>query len=398
MIKAGTSFCYNCGSTFRDAYYKTGARPIGAILRHPKFPVGKINWELEPFAPDAKDLDPAESLTLLDVSGGDDGMPDSIRVRFSDDSIHEMKRCCPFCRDNAGKYINTQLPVDSGRYDTYVIAMVGERTVGKTTWLQSVAIEKNLAMVNSVAAYDYKLDFIYKNPAFSAPPGATPVGAAGKTNYLRIIEKSTGKIVANVILLDAAGELYNQINDDSCILRKFLFGMGEYPGVDAIMYFESAMAHMDKIRSKKDLDLMQSAFAVYEAMESANALTGKPVAFVCTHTDEMLEKKSRIPKTKDHYGKEMVSLYCESTFADGMNYEPAVLLDRRVQQDIICRTMGANVLINADHTRCGFMIQSCEDTKLEDGTPINDMTTNFNLMDPLLWLLNRLRIFPIPEA
>lgn len=399
MIKAGVSFCYNCGSTFHDAYYKSGAKAsVGAILRHPKLRLKKIDWELEPFTPDGRNPDPNEKLTLVSVTGGDDGMPDSITVRFADDSVHELKRCCPFCKDSSGKYLNTHLPVDCGRYRTFVIAMVGERTVGKTTWLQSIAIEKNLALVNSVEAYPYKLDFIYKNPGYNAPPGATPVGAAGKTNYLRIIEKATGKIAASVILLDAAGELYNRINEEDCILRKFLFGIGEYPGVDALMYFESATTHVDEIRTKEDLELLQSAFAVYEEMQKTGALTGKPIAYVCTHTDEMLEKKNRIPKAVDHTGEQPMALYTKSTFADGKNYEPEQLLDRRALQDVICRSMGPDVLLNADHTRRGFMIQSCRNIKLEDGTAINDMTKNFNLMDPLLWLLDQLRIFPIPEA
>jgi len=399
MIEAGVSFCYNCGSTFRDAFYKSGAKAsVCAVLRHPKIHLKKIDWELELFTPDGSDPDPNEKLTLLNVNGGGDGMPDSITVRYADGKVHEMKRCCPFCKDGNGKSLNTQLPEDCGRYRTFVIAMVGERTVGKTTWLQSIAIERNLALINAIEAYPYKLDFIYKNPKFNAPPGATPVGAAGKTNYLRIIEKATGKIAASVILLDAAGELYPQIHEPDCILRKFLFGLGEYPGVDALMYFESAMTHVDEIRTKEDLDLLNSSFAVYEAMHKAGALTGKPVAYVCTHTDEMLNKKKRIPKTADHIGKKPMALYTKGTFTDGQNYEPEQLLDRRALQDVICRSMGPDVLLTADHTRRGFMIQSCQDIKLKDGTAINDMSENYNLMDPLLWLLEQLRIFPIPNA
>ena len=398
MINAGVSFCYNCGSTFHDAYYKSGTKKVGAILRHPKLRLKKIDWELEPFTPGGSDPDPNETLTLVSVSGGDDGMPDSITVRFADDSTHELKRCCPFCKDSSGKYLNTHLPVDCGRYRTFVIAMVGERTVGKTTWLQSVAIEKNLAMVNAIKAYPYKLDFIYKNAAYNAPPGATPEGAAGKTNYLRIIEKATGKIVASVILLDAAGELYKKINEEDCILRKFLFGLGEYPGVDALMYFESAATHVVEPETSADVEMIQSAFEVYDAMHQANALAGKPVAYVCTHTDVLLDKKNRIPKVVDHVGVHPMALYTKATFTDGQNYEPEQLLDRRAMQDVICRAMGPDVLLNTDHTCRGFMIQTCRDIKLKDGTAINDMTKNFNLMDPLLWLLEQLRIFLIPEA
>lgn len=389
MIEAGTCFCYKCGNVFRDAYYKSGMKSVGAKLKHGT--LRRNAWEIEPFNPNGGEITLANTPFLVGVNGGEDGIPDAIMCRFGEEKKPlEMRRCCPMCEED------TVLPVDCGKYPTFVIAMVGRRTVGKSVWLTSISISRNLEKVNQINEYPYRLDFIRRENVYDAPV-ATNIGNAGKTNYLRVIEKASGRIVASVIMLDAAGELYETISRPDNPLRKFLLGNGTYTGVDALIFTETAMAQIGEVLTREDLELRAKAYNVYAEMERANALQGKPIAYICTHADQMIKQKRRIPKIRDISGEYELPLYSEATFKADTSYEPSELLSRIVQEDIIVRALQPDVLVGAGPNRRGFMLQSCLNRKLDDGTTFNDMTKNFNLMDPLLWILNALRLFPIPQ-
>lgn len=389
MIEAGTCFCYKCGNVFKDAYYKSGIKSVGVKLKHGT--LRKNTWDIEPVIPNGVEMKPENTPTLVGVTGGEDSIPDSIMCRFGEEKTPlEMRRCCPICKED------TELPVDCGKYPTFVIALVGRRAIGKSVWLTAISTSRNLEKVNQVSVYPYRLDFIRKENIYDAPASTNP-GSAGKTNYLRIIEQKTGQIVASVILLDAAGELFDTISQADNPLRKFLLGNGSYTGVDALIYVESAMAQISEILTKEDLELSKKAYNVYAEMEQANALHGKPIAYICTHTDQMMKQKRRIPKIRDISGEFEFPLYSEATFKPDTSYEPNELLARIVQEDIIARALQPDVLVGADHTRRGFLLQSCSNRKLDDGTIFNDMGKNFNLMDPLIWILNALRLFPIPQ-
>ena len=132
-------------------------------------------------------------------------------------------------------------------------------------------------------------------------------------------------------------------------------------------------------------------------MEETGALERKPVAFVYTHTDRILKDKGTIPRTTDMSGEREVPVCTESTFRGKTSYEPSKLLPRLLQEDIIARKINTTVLCSIAKNRQGFMIQTCCRETPSDGPEWNNHRKNFNVMDPLLWILNAMKLFPIPR-
>ena len=395
MIKAGYCFCHRCAGLFEiaDAYYKCGEQPVGARLRRSAFSLGEKHWEIEPFRPDNGEIRLQDSPKLLRISKERDGIPDSIDCTFGEDvqTEYRLYRSCPRCKTE-----HTVLNIDSGRYPTYVVAMVGATQVGKSAWLHAIATDINLNAVNAVRAYPYELDFVEKHATNQWDMGATVASSAGASNYLRIRERGNRKIVANVIFIDAAGELFKDLNTYQGTQREYLLGNGKFPGVDAVIYMDSAQRASSKIQDSEDRERYMAAFQVYSEMERTGALEDKPVAFVYTHTDLLVANKRDIPKVKDLSGTIEVPVCSKMTFENKTSYEPQKLWPRLVQEDLIARTINDTVLQNTATNRKGFMIQTCSRKVDEDGKPRNDYRENFNVMDPVLWLLNTLNLFPIP--
>ncbi len=392
MIPAGTCFCHRCGNVFKDAYYKSGVTPVGAKLKRAAVNIGKTHWEIEPFRPDGGEIRLEQAPWLESVGAEKDGIPNSIHCKFgTEGAVYELLRACPMCKTE-----DTVLVTDCGRHPTFVVAMVGARETGKTTWLKAVATTTNLFAVNQVEQYPYEIDFVTKYADADWEMTATDRGSSGETNYLRIREKASGEIVANVIFLDAAGELFSELNQSDNAQRKFLFGNGGFSGVDAVVYVESAERAIRPNNTKEDRERYSKSFQVYQAMEETGALENKPVAFVYTHTDQIIKNKGTIPRITDMSDEREVPVCTETTFRGKTSYAPSALLPRLLQEDIIARKINTTVLCSTAKNRRGFMIQTCFREKPGDSPEWNNHRKNFNVMDPLLWLLNTLKLFPIP--
>lgn len=396
MLDIGWNLCHRCVSAFRDAVYFSSAKAMGVTLRHSQG-VGKLNWAIEPFSPSGNPLDPDEELTLKEVKDGEDGLPSSVTVHFkSTGRNYQMTRCCPYCKENE-KFIKTELPNDSGKYQTFVIVLAGSSGVGKTAWLETVSTQQVLAKLNNEAAYPYALEFVHSTSQLDPVSGATNKGQIGQTNFLRIRKKETGEIAAFVVVRDAPGEEFKTINKENDHLQRVLRGGGDYSGADAVIYFEEATARASKQRNLDIWNKLQEMHKAYDNINITGALDGKPVAYVATHMDRLLKNKAALPKVKDAAGKTDVLILSEKTFPVVTGYKPKDVLDRFAMEDLICRGMEPDMLVNYNENRRGFLVQSCGDIVQLEEHKINPRDENRNVLDPLIWVLNRLQIFPIPR-
>lgn len=385
MIKAGSCFCHECRTVFSELYYKDPNNPITARL-YPKFSLSpKGKWSMEAFDKNGDKLLREELPELIVPPTDRNSIPDMIECKFDNNKL-KMYRGCPNCQKD------TVLFSDCGKYPTYVVALAGDHHVGKTTWLKAIADPLNLQAVNSVG-FPYKLDFADLIHNLDTE-GAQNVGETGRTNYLRI--KKGDRIIATVILMDASGELFgNPKYREEC---KAIFAPnGEYPGPDAAIFVDDITSHT-AIENKDDLDRIRQADETADRVNKAlhKALHNPPVAYVYTKVDEAAKRPRRISTVTDRSGDSKIRLFSGATFPSPTSYEAKDLLPRIIQENMIATALKTPILAVDPENRRGFLVKSCENTTLPDGEIICDTTDTFNIYDPLLWLLNKLGIFPIP--
>lgn len=387
MIEAGKCFCYHCGNVFTQAYYKNPERAVGVLLKRPRGSRDPRRFSVEPYSPSGAEITDEDQVTFESAAKANDGLPNSITVRTKKGALVEMFRSCPMCVNTT----TTMYPT-AGKYRTFVIGMVGDRAVGKSTWLQAIATAENYVRVNN-QPYVHKLVFTECQDTLGVP-SATSRDGEGNSNVLLVVDKKTGKTIANVVLVDAAGEHFRTMDTPGNRMHRILLSHGEYPGADACLFFESAESRVQEIESVEELERRSQAFRIFNKLSPL--IPDMPIAYVCTHTDKLVVKKKLIPRVDDNAGREMVPLFTSGTFSDATSYDPKVLLPRFVQEDLIARTPMPAVLGAASRKkRRGFMVQSCANAKDKAGKPYDDFRKNFNVMDPLLWVLDKLELFPL---
>lgn len=387
MIEAGKCFCHVCGSVFTEAYYRSGAKATGVRLMHHK--TRRDEFVIEPYDPAGGQI--TDKVELVEPPVGDcDGFPGGITVKFNNEKENiRLSRCCPACIANGGK--NTELEYNYGKYPTFVVVMVGDRGAGKSTWIKAICYPKNFDGVNRVG-YPYRLtpNSMDKRTGLAA---ATSLGSPGSSKFLRI-EKDK-QVVAGVWLLDMAGELYR---DRTQLQWDLIKGRGQYPGADALVFFESAedlVGNTGQAPAIKEFD----AVDVYNNCDKEGVFQRMPeipVAYVCTRADKLISGEYKLNKRRDMSKEAVVPLITEHTFDKDTNYHPGSLIPRIAKEHDIAKALQPVVLVGlAGDRRKGFMVQSCRDEKTPDGAVVDNRDECMNVMDPLLWVLNKLKIFPL---
>lgn len=398
MLRPGVIFCPYCCRTHTTPFYTHGSRAVGVDLHYKNAVYGIVERRLP--TSDGSDSESSTEALGLRLEAVEEtvhaGMPAWVDVVFPGESDPvKMRRTCPHCfRMNDRPNLGT-LP-------TLIVGMVGVRSSGKSALLNSIAYPPHQAAVNS-ENYPFLLD-IAPLPHYQGLAAATPKLGRGMTKLLTVIHRKTNTPVAHVMLLDVSGELFGdarpvgvKIADDDVSmdeLTKILSGTAGYPGVDAVLF-------ADPVPGSKEIGKIDLKFVAADVMNQCLLLNPKfaqlPMAYVFTHLDHY--KRSNYPTfVKDHDNSRAVPLMTATTFRDG-SYAPERLVDRIFTEDTIARCLPSFVpMARSKQITKGFLVQSCSCENKEGIGLVEDYTYSRNVMDPLLWILNKLQVFPLTNG
>lgn len=393
MIKPGINLCNRCGRTSTGLFYASVEDPSRLWV---------LDWDSRDrtFCLRPREQDPSVSdiplLTDAESIRQDNFPPNPLMARMGySEQSRIFYRCCPECRE----------PFDTdliGKVPGYVIAVMGITSAGKTSLLGALSNPETLIPLN---LQDYP--FILKPTRFignAEKIEATLPGRTGNTNYFSIIDKETKQTAALVYLLDYGGELYKSqsLFSDSPVrnLLKALAGEG-YPGIDALIVVDRAVDEGAEADPSEDSDNSRSA-DLARTLDQIHVQDGRPfpIAHVITCGDKLLAQELRKTLSPD-----AIPALTEKTFPATVytqetirslkrHFAPEAIRDRfLLHQSFYNRGQLGNHLEGyfGRNTR-HFLVQSCTPNP---GAPGNDYRTQFNVADPLIWLLNELEIFPL---
>lgn len=388
-VKPGICLCPVCGRTTDIAYYTASNKAIGATL------IKTLTGYQLKADPPSDDHDAEETIRLKNTNLElDDGaVPHELVAVYqkADGKKDEvrMRRSCPNCKETRTTFHRCQ-----GKVPMYVIAAIGASSAGKSAWIGAASSDA-LSWVN-------ELPYLYKIKPYTLsdtiePGGATTKESQGNSNFFEIIEKSTNKVVALVFIMDTAGENYTKSNlDSNSNLDRLLKGDGvHYKGISGAMIFDPAVKTNISGGAKSK---NENAVKIYNSLRET--LEQLPVAYIRTFADLLIAQET---ERTEESGE--LPLICEDTFVNmgdshASRYQlkelftPEQLRSRIALQNYITGStrLKATVFSMIDGVRTsGFLVQSC--VACQNGRD-NDYTQQFNVVDPLLWILDQFGIFP----
>ena len=404
MLKPGTIFCPYCCKTHTIPRYTSGSYPVGVDLHHKGQKYGIVERLIPNNDPTNNDPPPALPIGIqLEsvVESEFTGLPETIIVTYPGASNPvRMWRACPHC---FRKYDLAAM----GTLPTFIIGMVGVRSSGKSALLNSMAFRSHVRDVN-VTNYPITLD-IYPEPDKHGVAKATVKLGRGMTKLITLQNRSTLRPIAHVLLLDVSGELFGDAKnydttqhamkynpEDIDELTNILSGTGGYHGVDAVIF-------ADPVPGSKDNTSNALMFNATQIMNNCRLLNPNfanlPMAYVFTHLDHYNNNIKDFPSyKKDPNGSRSYPLLSPQTFLN-TSYAPDRLIDRIYTEDSIARSlpefvpMGRNLALTK-----GFLVSSCHCETRPGFGDVEDYTYSRNVMDPLLWILNKLRLFPLTNG
>ena len=396
MIKPGTNLCRVCGKTSHIHFYRSGEEGQGAQL---VWDSETNAFVLKHYVRDRTTTSTAtKHFSLVDPEKYHLGDPPPNRVSAIIDTNLTpvtLYRSCPHC------WNHEIFPPDMGKIPCFVVAVIGAVSAGKTAWLGALT---NALDALSEQKYPYKIE-PWKLQGDTEAARSTNGYENGNTNYFSIINRRTNKHEAILYLLDYAGELYTgqNISPDTPLGRILLGEAGEgYPGLDGAVFIEPAVRDpLNRNQAGAD-DVIQVIGELREILRKI------PIARVCTFADKLIEFESK-------YSTRTIPLLSEKTFprtvySNESNkqlisyYTPDAIIRRIHLQDYIADQIVNDCAVgrrlNHFFGRDGFvknekfysfLVQSCN--HISDNS--NDYKTQFNVADPLIWLLFKLKLFPL---
>lgn len=380
MIEAGNCFCPVCGQISDFAYYNSGTSVTGAVLH--KSAVGREKYSVTPY--DTNDpKNPCENIRmkLLFADSVSEWPPESIEVETTVTSpikttkTESFVRSCPKCKRQ------TSLFKDQGMLPTYVVAVIGKRGGGKSTWMHSLSTTTNTLAVNE---HSYMCSVqpwkIQANSDVTAP---TELNTLGKTTKMTLICEGTP--FADVLFVDTAGELFDKKYEDAPFA----------PETAAVLRAADAFVIIDPADGDED-----DAIRVFNRMQRGDYFKGKLVAYVMSKLDMLIpnDKKNRIESGSEGL---FVPLVTKDTFpvlsgaAYTRSYDAENMIPRWALENTIVHQRSKLINIIDDSITChGFLIKTCSD--IYDGMTLKcDFRSPINAMDPFIWILNKLGVFPL---
>lgn len=401
MLQAGYVLCCRCGHATDEAYYYNGDLNMWVqLVKLPK----DGGWTIHRYVPEYMKKQTPTSGAPVDramlVTRVEEILPHRITVNCQvagKEVETTFTHSCPFCVGKKPEWnsVSEMLP-GMGNLPIYVIGVIGARTVGKSCWIHALSNPANLVNVNYLRIgdndeYGYLLSTAEVTEAADHPPQATPVNALGKTRMMSVIlRKGMQRTdVAQILVLDFAGELFarenaGRYNDTVAPLFRGTVG---YSGVDAVVFM---MDH------KNDDERYSLAETYNRVNAELKLLEQKPVAFVMNKVDKLFDNP---PTCEVEAGTQRVEipLLTEDTFCRqgrGM-YSREQILPRVTLETMILKQMKPLVArATTENHSAGFLVKATT-PYVADGVDMLDFEDSINVMDPLLWILNELDIFPI---
>ncbi len=396
MIAAGYSLCRNCGRISDDRYYYNSGALIWVQLV--RTPFGK--YKVVPFDPDGKE--PQVKKVRLCSRIGNEPLH-TIQVQCNGNHEEEkFTHTCPFCGKSMVKGM--------GELPTYVIGVIGSRSVGKSSWIHATATLENIAAVN-FGRKDYLLE-PYQYLASNIPDRATEIGEEGKTVLLKISKSveeqdedgrniTTKKGVAQVLLLDMPGEIFGEGREAEFEAVAPLFeGKEGYTGVDGVIFM------MDDMRDNNEEYSVEATFNRVNA--EYRILSKIPVGIVLNKVDKVIGRRAGKRIAMDGMKEIEIPWLTVDTFTNqGKDrYTAAEIVPRvTLETALLSKMEPAVTTISQNNPRCaGFLIKAGRPfteegeakTAFDENirkSSINDYI--INVMDPLVWMMNELDIFPL---
>lgn len=400
MIESGVCFCPVCGYTSTEPFYASDLTEHAAWLRRDPEQgyymeaygnPGKVYHLEDPHAPDL-----------------DGGIPDSVWVYLNGEKAAptELRRCCPDCFNGAadadGKRVKSHFKRFVGRVPVFVVAIIGAPNTGKTAFLGALG-SGALAPLNR-QSYPYRLELSRPNAVIQTSRRTSAIGDKGNSNFIEVWEKNGADRefpAAMVLLLDIGGEnfkdleyedLYDAPARKDTTLSRMLYGDGRHnPGIDGAILVDPAVS----TNSDAGIDII--------ARNLRQVLSRCPLAFVYTCADKLIAEEA---KRTDRTSPPLLTrdTFPNTTYTDehitrlAKHFHPDRIRERMVIQDEIASRVqrpGYRSIAEFCHTEFrGFLVRSCR-PYLEDGVEKNDYKQQFNVVDPIIWMLNRLKLFPI---
>lgn len=373
MVRAGKCVCHVCGKLSSVAYYNSGQSQTGVLLK--RSITGR--YHVVPYNPHGE-VPTGMEMELVDQPGKNT-VYEYVKVKTTVNGINSGEerfyRSCPRCR------VNTKMLDGHGLLPTYVVTMVGKKGSGKSSWVQAVFTYENMEKVNS-ADFPYKIEaYEYSKQSSTAKP--TNEGSVGVTKLLKITEKKRGKDVALVLFRDVAGELFEaerRGSFDESGFSEVLLGGKDYPGADAIVFIDN----MDK--SADD------TLELFNMTRRVKGMRNKITAYILNRLDVVQGKYITTVGMTDG---DKVPLFDRNTFASYSRkeaFDREVFFKRVALQNMIAKKMRSYVS-GFDGAECnGFLVKTC--TPSFDGVT-SDFRAPINVMDPLIWLLSQMGVFPL---
>lgn len=395
MINAGSALCLKCGNILTEAYYFNSSSNAWVRLKKS----GRKNFSVEEFIPSSKSRTGCTGFSLNKNHKADVSiMSDTIHVDFFEKGERaenkQFHRCCPECN---GSEVFSKF----GLLPTYVIAVIGARTVGKTSWIKALSKINNQNKLLR-RTYPYCIDSARWEIDFKLIK-ATDLNDMGSTNLLTISKRgtrhTTKKAVANVLMLDFAGELFastDKIEDKQTRVEEYdrmcrlLRGTHDYNGADAVVFMDAPNSQFDPV-------------VPYNSVKELGVLEKKPVAYVVNKVDMMFDNP---PKVSLPGSDAKTDLFTSDTFAhnaDADIYKKSEIVPRVMLETYLAskyNELAHRILTENPHS-AGFFIQTTDAVTDEtsDDAPERHSDTgsdvSINVLDPIIWLLNELDIFPI---
>ena len=412
MLQAGYVFCHRCGNATQDAFYFNASTNAWVQL----FRTITGRFVVTKYTPPYQQgkIDPAKAAGIhrfrFSPTNGRQvqGLQHKIRVECHSDKavqVLDFVRSCPFCVGlKEGWSSAVELLPHLGDLPTFVIGVVGARTVGKSCWIHALSCPSNINVVNdsknsTYSALGYTLGTSEWSEEQTDIINPNALNERGKTRMMYIRKKSDGSshAVAQVLVMDFAGELFaeNKQNEFESEAAHIFRGGEGYSGVDAVVFMT------DPLPEKSDYSL---ATTYHRARGEYDLLQNKPIAFVMNKVDLLIDAKPQRHINNDPSLAE-VPLLTEDTFIrqDSDMYRKSELQARVALQTALLKRIHPLVRAISNETRCaGFLVKSTDPfVAMDPASGKKEDMLNFgksiNVMDPLLWVLNELDIFPIEE-
>ena len=399
MLEAGEYLCQKCRRRSTKAFYTNAKESTCVELKHLGNPSGRrchymvvpADYKDNRNKTELKKVRLAPGLPLQDYHG----LPPMIKVYVGEEKTPvEYKRACPYCGVSLMQNNECML----GQVPSMVVVLVANRNEGKSAWCSSMVDGDNQKKL-AYARYPYMINFGVVTRRKQLPE-TTSMDDSGESLYMSVVEEKTNRPVAGVYLIDVAGEVW--LGEKDAELKT----LRDTHKIDGVFYMERTIVKDQSDNPNGD----NIAFQLVQSFP-----TDIPIGYIRTMFDELIDqsghtpdgvsnqriKRTPLPMIPEKYFRN----YSEDDRGSGVQLNPFqyfnkdVLQERIPIENLVAREIvGDGGLLHNTNTM-GFLIQSWKPYDTErsssQGRQEGDPHQNMNLYDPLIWMLNRLNIFPL---